>query len=1809
MKRHDKTSAVSTSPVTRARALAAACMMAAAGAAGAQTFSHYLGLHNASYDAKGMQRTAEYEYYYYVDEDENAIELDLPIKGWDSNENGSLEPWGYFRWYNYTTDRASANLSAATPHTTWWYTNRPASSTELKAMSDANGENRGLVAWNLTYRPHVNGVGVQYNPPAGAGDEDWEGETIACDVSRYTDVNATGTSASPGTFEHEPTLQIRYIFHIQSAKKLARQIMDAVNTDKQVEGSDRAFEDHKKIFIGLKDNSAQFTLRVNYNDAGRYFFYPMTGTNKHVFTSDDTKKITSSDFNTSRLCQATTIKWRVYDDTMTKYRDITSSASNTRFLVLTKSTLAGNNNDWKTLTGTWAATPTISNSTFYNVVAYASNGTYSCPIAAYRLSFSGYYPMTNAEIRTSGQTERLLSNLESRYSETITPISLDADNDELTPLAPTSYDDNMSRLPSDFGKRSFGFVYRELGDRQSTKYARSGVWYGATHAPNHGDYGLYKSANVSGVSGTGYGTGGYLWYDGGTLYDRTYEMTSGKQYGYFLYIDGADESRKIATAKFSASLCAGTRMVFYAGVANMTSGETPQVMFKLYGVIKDENDVTIERKLVQSFSSGDFNTNRESNNKATWYQVFGTTVLDDESGVDNFEDFELELDNMCQGTDGADYAIDDIRLYTLASKVDMIQENPVCPSNVSAEGAIDKVKFKVRGYFETIHYLMGSKAGKVRYRLCSEDGTPVKLDYNGNGSADEYGEVDVPAAYSATATLGDKDYNHLQFEVDQYGDIYVIFAYREFPLQAGKKYYLSFSYPDEYGVYGEWGSPSDVCSLYSNSFEAVRQSVVISDTNGNVLTEAEMECGDDNIKSLDINASISTVDKTHGGTIVISGVNFDWFISEPDKANDFNSIEGLREAYERFRDAYPNATSLQYRTSGNYTRADYNLLRQNLASNGGRLIIKNTAKLSASDYSFTAGSYELCALPVQSEVEVNGVTYEICTEPLMVNFKIIKRGPKITFGFPKVPYTDVEAQRIIRLGLPQVETLKQTGGMLKIPVYNIEGQIDKTNPTLTFSGTYVNSDVVISNTNDPTLDVSESPVIAKVQHQTMTKSDQTLDIKFVDDAATTLHEGYWYECMITFRDNEDDTRYTVYCPGESYFTIKVVPEYVTWNSSTVNSLNSNWNNDANWLRSTAAELYNKEYADYGEATYGNTVNETLKREAAYVPMKFTKVTVADQTGKVYPCLDYITYRLSDGIATKLTNSKTDKPTDDIQYDLMVTWNKNSAYSNHTDDGANLTCEAFYGNTCDEIYFKPGAELLEQCFLVYNRAHAEKELSKNGWYIMSSPLKDTYAGDLYVPVSNGRQETKAFDEISFVETQNSRSAYPIYQRNWDGDGTEVAEGKTYNAYDYDGTDTKLDTATDDSLKVKSLYWSHVYNDVTVKYDGGKGFAIKVGDDYKANDAALSLIRLPKKDTSYSYYNFYGNKSQTAAGTVKKDSIYRMVVNYQPASGSVGTMTMPLDDNIHSDNGYYILGNPYTATLSMYQFLKGNRQFEPKVWTLENGNVVAAQVDLTGTYNKATDFMIAPMQAFFVKLASGAEKTAATFTSPMTVDRWTTGSTTRNTSRAVLSLEVSGSNARSRALVNLSDGADDAFVESEDVEVLRNDCLGDAPAIYTVASDQTVAVNTRSTLDWLPLGVISEKSETLTLTVSKTRSLTSDIYIYDSETGKYTAMNTADSVTIAANEHGRYFITTSIADKAADKTSEVVCYSPAPGLITVTAQPDVMGAVSVYSVDGRKVAQDDAEGEASCNIQVPAGVYVVKTMVDGGSLSVQSKVNVK
>ena len=1763
-----------------------ACCVSTSVSAQKSVFAHYKGVNDMPYIRNPygieMQQVHEYEYTYYVTGG-SEIDLPLPFENYTQEKDTDIEPKGYIRWYDYNTDMANPRLSVY-------------NTTNLKEVNDNNDKARGLFAWkNKTNSepsgPNRNKVGVKYKAPTDADDATWKGEDVACDVSKYTDFEPM-VSGKDQYFTHEPTLQIRYIFHIRPAKAMAENIIKTTATDLRTADSDLTIEDNRRIVFGAKDANAKMSVRVNYKPSN-YFFYPLKpkdGKQRHLLSSDEAHSIKQADYDKSTLYNANGFVWLAYDETKTKYTVLISSGTVQLHNSTSMNVLMKNGNDWKNLDGTPTTKPNITFGSIVYLVAYAyyNNDSIKAPIASFEILYQNTYPKTMKQLTDDGDNERTLAYFESHYKQVTKPISFDDDNDKLTMVAPT-VENNMAHYASRWDRRAYSFVYPELRD-----YA----------CPNgkaliHGEYGLFKSANLAGISDNSVtsttGKTLYKWWNSAVLHDRTHAITNGKQYGYFLYVDASDESRQIASIDFKADLCSGARLIFSAAVTDFTGPNAPvqpQVLFKIYGIIKDENDKVTHQRLLTSFTSGDFASNTKGGRQlGTWFQVYSRIVMRKNMGVENYSDFRIVLDNMCASTYGADYAIDDIRLYIQHAKVDVLQNQPACPDAKSGSIANHEITLKITSHYENVQAITGvGKESKLFYRISDMDGKPFAgIDYNGDGTADEYGEVTIPANYDASSSA---------FEIDPEGHVILVIDNRHFDLPLGKKFYVSVAYPDADGNPDEWGKFTDECSSYSDEFSIVQQKVAITDANGSVVTTVRVSCDGNSTPDVDINAKLETADKVGGGSILLNNVKFDWFVGTPDGAdNKFASISGLQEALGNYRLKFPNATSLNtvFKTSN---PDDYALLEKYIAGVDGEGTLVLAVSNSLTGYKFKqVGTYKIAAVPIKTSIKQGTVTYEICSDPMYFTIRIVENGPKLILGFDKVAYpTD---DRAVRIGLPQIREMlkKADNGMLILPVVELNNGKDE-NIEIKFLD---DQKVFISDSNDPTF-TSTKQIVGKLKEETLASGKKTLGLVFGDNVLDILHEGYWYELNFSYELHNSTT--TAACPGDLFITLKVVPEYLTWFPTVANKLNANWNNDLNWKRSTAAELYDKKYEDYGEATYDNTANSSLTRQQAYTPMKFSKVVIPENK-LVYPGLGNIVYRVSNDIATKLTNFKGEEATSGIAYDFVVTWNDNTADpDDHSTDGnGTFKCETFHGNLCDQIFFKAQAELLNQPYLIYNKAFVEKEVESNKWNLVSTPMKNIYAGDFFVPKTTGREESKtAFSAMNFDKTSDNRVAAPVYQRNWDSNETQIVDGGTqYKVHDFDGNNISIESISDASMNVESLYWSHVYNKLNENYSEGKGFALKAGDQYKTLSAKW-LFRLPKEDEEYKYFEPDGGYSDLNV-SVPKHEKYMLNVPYSNEPGLLGEISQPLTSNTHSNNRYYIVGNPYTASLSMYQFLNGNPSFERKVWTLVDGVLKAHSVP-EGTYNRSQDYIIEPMQGFFVKVKEGETVSQANFTLMMTTDRWISGGTAVQEPAAVYINVVNDDNLCSTAKVVVCNDADDEFVDDEDVELLNNSDIEDVPQVYTVAGNQAVALNKLSNINFLPLGIIAKvdgnvmsNGATVNVEISANRYVTDKLFVFDAKMGTFTPADAP--ISIMANEHGRYYITTSTYNlKQHNDEANIKCFSPNSGTITVSSPNIAIANVRIYNFEGLLVTSALGINQASWTKNIGCGLYIVKAETKDG-----------
>lgn len=272
------------------------------------------------------------------------------------------------------------------------------------------------------------------------------------------------------------------------------------------------------------------------------------------------------------------------------------------------------------------------------------------------------------------------------------------DFDESNTVGDLKVENNISGTPLKQDQTVYGFMYKDLSS------ARIYV----TSAQNQ--YGLYRSANEPNVSQnnidySGYNsayTYGYLWiptiakdgandlYKNTVLYDRTYMKTKSK-YGFFYYIDASDDPGTLVNIPISGQVCDNTELTITFWLADMTRAYELNGSYPLapnINLILKGTNTEGEEVILHQFTSGDAKTELKiygSNTKKInhylmqWQQLCYSLIID-ANKIAGCSDIRLEVQNNEPHTDGADYAIDDLRIYKSLPNI-QVQRQDACTAS------------------------------------------------------------------------------------------------------------------------------------------------------------------------------------------------------------------------------------------------------------------------------------------------------------------------------------------------------------------------------------------------------------------------------------------------------------------------------------------------------------------------------------------------------------------------------------------------------------------------------------------------------------------------------------------------------------------------------------------------------------------------------------------------------------------------------------------------------------------------------------------------------------------------------------------------------------------------------------------------------------------------------------------------------------------------------------------------------------------------------------------------------------------------
>lgn len=1675
---------------------------------------------------------------------------------------------------------------------------------------------------------------------------DFQNVKIYCDVSFYLDGKWEARSDSDIAAEYtEPTLTKRYVFQLHNAKEIRDKIQDAIPEEFKFE-YDYPYSKKEEL------QTINFTMPYAPDN---YFWY-VDGTfvqgKKFLYKYEDDNALLAFRLSTRRNRRIPfqqvqrIVKKSVYQE---------SKPIVITVLVSDAEIEKNETDDQKS-----------------NKDTDENNGN-TKEVAKFI-----FKPKTNSGFMLDDQTlEDMSERWPRKNKERYSMIGhVDFDNNNVINKDPQK-GDNMSAKP--FGAfadnwTTYGFLNKNAYTLDYTRiYTPAGTHLSSTS--NQNVYGLFRSANKPGVSvgldlssaieGSFQGINWkrlYLWPATNTnyaklpdvsnrvLYDRTAEVSRDNnekglptEFGYFYYIDASNDAGTLVEVPVD-KICQNTELTVTAWVADMTRPSyvdanqeargdlplAPNINLFFKGVRADGTE-----KVLHRFTSCDGLTdyqNKGENNKyvnlnlVKWQQLCYSFVVTE--NLDEYTNFHLAIQNNEPHTDGADYAIDDIRIFKTKPQVRLVQAGNLCDTEIKSVRFVTNYNVALANLGllnqlpqypvteEEVNNLpenhpfkewinkQSNKAEvlstfkKMYYSLYKSDekgsiGELVKIDYSGDGEGEIYrtSYVSTKPEYMEWTGTG----------VTEEG----LVSSAEIEIKDGElvpnQYYkarLSINPPTEAD------NVSSPCILVGDPFV-----LIVADKIYDILDKENSSIELENIRKgndYTLKGQLSYKESQASTEFKpIENPKFDWFIGDLDEFVASNAITLGGTSYS-IKDALIEMNNPDKDKSAMIKKLLIDKFKVYDKDNepSGRLV------LGASSFQYYTIQKYQTVIACASQYQENDISHDkgklFCIEPVVI--PLGGTPPTITPGDPDVPEpdpTDPEDPdnpqpdkdpdtgshvRSVRVGLIQIQDMAK-GGTLRIPIHARKSQENEM-----FYADKENVDIILRETSDEQAKSEKGKSIATLSKivdedwEKATWSQNYFEIKFSLDHVSKMREGFWYMVEIPYGvcDREDATVGTLHS-GSFKFTLKIVPEYVTWVGSKEKM--HNWNNDDlnHWRRSKNAEIY------MSGKNIGAEANGT--HPEAYTPMRFTKVTIygkaKDKDGNyaidgnayaAYPHLYKLSKRGTDptvllDMAPANMDATIGTATKNIEYDLLADpefeVELNGKLLNPLGEHS-YACVRFYGNACDEIYIKPESEILHTEYLTYNKAHVDYEMDPNRWYMLASPLKGVVSGDMYLPTEESnigkyaRQETPAFGEIYYNNIDYTRWTPAVYMRGWNNSSVNVIYPNNVAQYGV------------------SANWSNLYNDVDVSFAPGIGFSI--GTKTTTDDKVL--FRLPKADTKYSYYNGAGG-SEDSKTLITKNRQGNGRFYFSPNEKGEGEVTS-LETNTTG-----MVGNPFMSHLDMKEFFDINPRSNDTYYILDGNttitNIAGEKYELSTDSDYDPNY-VAPLQSFIKNDLDNK----VVFTTAMIAKAPTSGkkvglrsATAAASEKTLPQLRITASRGgvHNTALVAGLVTASDSYIEGEDAALLINEEVA-APQVYTLAGNQMTAINVTPELKDIPVGIYGKDASPVELSFKLSGDM-QNVTLVDKQSGKVYPVTDGLTLTVSGNTSGRYFLNGSIAtSNEVIARNEIVCYANGNGQIVVSSV-DPLTRISVYSVSGQRLRYLDNLNMQTVYVKdLALGIYIVK-----------------
>ena len=535
--------------------------------------------------------------------------------------------------------------------------------------------------------------------------------------------------------------------------------------------------------------------------------------------------------------------------------------------------------------------------------------------------------------------------------------------------------------------------------------------------------------------------------------------------------------------------------------------------------------------------------------------------------------------------------------------------------------------------------------------------------------------------------------------------------------------------------------------------------------------------------------------------------------------------------------------------------------------------------------------------------------------------------------------------------------------------------------------------------------------------------------------------------------------------------------------------------------------------------------------------------------------------------------------------------------------------------CRDMWFEHGGEMASTDLLTYREANVELDLMSNRWYMFSAPLRQLFAGDIYLsvpypPVNDGVVMYAQVFRATNPQKMNSGAQWTGFYNTaehqlkagkgtalWADFNTGKVEGKyTYNESDFTVTNP-VQTAT------PSI-------DALVAHNNPQRF-------YESNTGTGRGFWFPKHDTEYLYYEDYTeNPTGNTSGLLNKANLHRFVYEELPQFAPGQDFTI---DVSATAGDMFLVGNPFMSHLDFEKFYAENSSkiekeyrvvvssdFDgvggiptPRTRFYAGGGAVATDPDGLGK-------LIAPMQSVILT-AKRTFSDGLTFNGEMTGIR--PAHRLRAASEAAQSVTITATMGVQNNTASLiySPLASNKFIAGEDSYKLYNDMIfnnypNTTPLVlYTASSDGfPLEVNSFGDTDEnIKLGLRTSLTGEITLDFSGLDHLYNlDVFLRDLEKGQiinlhetpaYTFDKTSEQ-TALADRFELVFKTPTALDNPADDAIAIITSG---GRLKVISHNGLLQSVQVFDMQGRLiVSETNIESQVyTCDLQANS-MYVVK-----------------